>query len=93
MLSQHDPPLALAKVDAAAETNKALATEYGVRGFPTIKILRNGGKDSQDYKGPREAQGIAEYIKRQTGPPSTEIKSEADAADLTDNKIAIVSNK
>ncbi|CAL1362421.1 unnamed protein product [Linum trigynum] len=90
-LSSHDPPIALAKVDANEEANKELATQYEVRGFPTLKILRNGGKAIQEYKGPREADGIVEYLKKQSGPASSEIKSAEDASTLIDEtKIFIV---
>ncbi|OIV96659.1 hypothetical protein TanjilG_09201 [Lupinus angustifolius] len=91
ILSSHDPPIALAKVDANEEKNKDLASQYDVKGFPTIKILRNGGKNIQDYKGPRQADGIADYLKKQSGPASSEIKSADDASALIgENKIAIV---
>lgn len=91
-LSSHDPPVVLAKVDANEEGNKALAREYEIRGFPTLKIVRNGGTIIQDYKGPREADGIVTYLKKQSGPASTEIKSAEDADKLiVDNKIAVVS--
>jgi len=33
-----DPPIVLANVDATEEDNKPLATKYGVKGFPTIKV-------------------------------------------------------
>ncbi|WOG97204.1 hypothetical protein DCAR_0416544 [Daucus carota subsp. sativus] len=90
-LSSHDPPVVLAKVDANEEGNKALAREYEIRGFPTLKIVRNGGTIIQDYKGPREADGIVTYLKKQSGPASTEIKSTEDADKLiVDNKIAVV---
>jgi len=93
ILSSHDPPIVLAKVDANEEKNKALATEYDVRGYPTLKIVRNGGKNVQEYKGPREADGIVDYLKRQSGPASTEIKSADEAsAFIGENKVAIVSD-
>lgn len=92
ILSSHDPPVVLAKVDANEEGNKALARAYQIKGFPTLKIIRNGGTVVQDYKGPREADGIVTYLKKQSGPASTEIKSIEDAGELiVDNKIAIVS--
>lgn len=92
ILSSHDPPVVLAKVDANEEKNKALAREYQIRGFPTLKIIRNGGTIIQDYKGPREADGIVTYLKKQSGPASTEIKSTEDAGKLiVDNQIAVVS--
>ncbi|CAN1240419.1 Protein disulfide-isomerase [Linum grandiflorum] len=91
-LSSHDPPISLAKVDASDEVNKDLAAQHDIKGFPTLKIFRNGGKLVQEFKGPREAQGIVEYLKRQTGPASAEIKSAQDASTLFDEtKIFIVS--
>lgn len=86
LLSKHDPPIILAKVDANDDLNKELATEYEVKGFPTLKILRNGGKTIQEYKGPRDADGIVEYLKKQAGPASYEIKSLQDAGNLIDDK-------
>ncbi|KAK8579909.1 hypothetical protein V6N13_143066 [Hibiscus sabdariffa] len=91
ILSKHDPPITLAKVDANEEANRDLANQYEVRGFPTLKILRNGGKNVQEYKGPREADGIVEFLKKQSGPASTEIKSAEDASNfIGDKKIVIV---
>lgn len=85
VLSSHDPPITLAKVDANEESNRELASQFEIRGFPTIKILRNGGKSSQDYKGPRDADGIVDYLKKQSGPASAEIKSAEDANNLIKN--------
>lgn len=94
ILSSHDPPIVLAKVDANEEKNKALASEYDVKGYPTLKIVRNGGKNVQEYKGPREADGIVDYLKRQSGPASTEIKSADEAtAFIGENKVVIVSDR
>ena len=81
-MSSHDPPIVLAKIDVNEESNRGLAGQFEIRGFPTIKILRNGGKSSQDYKGPREADGIVDYLKQQNGPASAEIKSAEDASNL-----------
>lgn len=85
-LSSHNPPLALAKIDASQESNKGLANEYKIQGFPTLKILRNGGKSVQDYNGPREAEGIVTYLKKQSGPASVEIKSADSAAEIVGEK-------
>lgn len=91
-MSGHEPPITLAKVDANVNENRELATKYEVRGFPTIKILRNGGEIVQDYNGPRDADGIVAYLKRQAGPASTEIKSKEDASkSIDEKKIFIVS--
>jgi len=94
ILSSHDPPIVLAKIDADDEKNKDLATKFEVRIYPTIRILRNGGKNVQIYKGPPEAYGIAEYLKKQSGPASAEIKSVDDATALIgENQVAIVSDQ
>ncbi|KAG8091074.1 hypothetical protein GUJ93_ZPchr0011g28435 [Zizania palustris] len=85
-LSKHDPPIVLAKVDANDDKNRPLATKYEIQGFPTLKIFRNQGKNIQEYKGPREAEGIIEYLKKQVGPASKEIKSPEDATSLIDDK-------
>lgn len=85
-MSSHNPPLALAKIDASQEANKGLANEYKIQGFPTLKILRNGGKSVQDYNGPREAEGIVTYLKKQSGPASVEIKSADSAAEIVGEK-------
>ncbi|GAB2277277.1 disulfide-isomerase [Dionaea muscipula] len=91
ILSKHEPPIMLAKVDASEETNRELAMEHNINGLPTIKIMRNRGKIAQEYKGPREADGIVDYIKGQLGPASVEIKSVEDAkAHIDLNKIFIV---
>ncbi|GAB4844164.1 disulfide-isomerase [Ancistrocladus abbreviatus] len=91
ILSNHDPSIILAKVDANEESNRELASNYEVKGFPTLKILRNGGKTVQDYKGPRDAEGIVEYLKKQNGPASFEIKTAEDAASIIgEDKVVVV---
>ncbi|KAG2318666.1 hypothetical protein Bca4012_055138 [Brassica carinata] len=88
-LSSHVPPVVLAKIDASEETNREFATQHEVQGFPTIKIFRNGGKAVQEYNGPREADGIVTYLKKQSGPASFEVKSADDAAEF-DKKVIVV---
>ncbi|GAA0161450.1 chaperone [Lithospermum erythrorhizon] len=83
ILSENEPPIVLAKVDAHDAQNKDLATKHGLSGFPTIKILKDGGNVIGDYKGPRDADGIVPYVIKQTGPPSLEIT-------LTQEGIALV---
>lgn len=91
ILSTSDPPVVLAKVDANEEKNKPIASEFDVRGYPTLKILRYGGGVVQEYKGPRDADGMVTYLKKQSGPASLEIKSAEDANSVIDSdKILVV---
>jgi protein disulfide-isomerase A3 len=48
-----DVPVAFVNVDCP-EAGKDTCSKFGVTGYPTIKIFKNGEK-SQDYNGPREA--------------------------------------
>ncbi|XP_051545976.1 protein disulfide-isomerase A3-like [Myxocyprinus asiaticus] len=67
--------VSLAKVDCTANSN--VCSKYGVSGYPTLKIFRDG-EDSGSYDGPRTADGIVSHLKKQAGPASVEIKSEAE---------------
>lgn len=51
----------LGAVDATVASS--LAQQYGVKGYPTIKLFPAGPKSgkAQDYNGPREANGIVQY--------------------------------
>ncbi|GMY09787.1 protein disulfide isomerase-like 2-3 [Fagus crenata] len=47
-----------------ADAHQSLAQEYGIRGFPTIKVFAPG-KPPVDYQGAREAKPIAEFALKQ----------------------------
>lgn len=64
-LAKNDPPVALAKVDCTVETK--ICTKYGVSGYPTLKIFKNGDV-AEEYNGPREADGIVSTMKSKAGP-------------------------
>lgn len=53
----------LGKIDLNESENKSIGGKFGVRGYPTIKIFRNG--DAFDYSGPRDAEGIATFLKNE----------------------------
>ena len=38
-----------------------MGSKFGVRGYPTLKIFRNGEPTS--YDGPRDAAGIAKFLR------------------------------
>ncbi|XP_077373733.1 protein disulfide-isomerase A3 [Festucalex cinctus] len=65
--------VALAKVDCTAHTKTC--SKYGVNGYPTLKIFRDG-EVSGPYDGPRSADGIVSFLKKQAGPASVEITTE-----------------
>ena len=47
--------IVIAKVDASADENKAIASEFDVKGFPTIKWFAPGSLKPEDYTGGRTA--------------------------------------
>jgi protein disulfide-isomerase A6 len=51
----------IVKVGAVdADTHKSLGQQYGVSGFPTIKIFGNNKRSPTDYQGGRTADAIVE---------------------------------
>lgn len=61
ILRNLSPPIPLAKVDAS--THQSLGSQFGIEGFPTMKVFRKG--NAFEYEGPRQANGIVEYMKKQ----------------------------
>lgn len=64
--------VALAKVDCTV--NSGTCGRFGVNGYPTLKIFRNG-EDFAAYDGPRSADGIVSYMKKQAGPSSVPLQT------------------
>lgn len=50
-----------------ATQNERLSSEYNVKGFPTIKLFKNG--KAEDYQGSREKAGIVNFMLSLAGPP------------------------
>jgi len=73
LLFKNDPPVTLVKVDCT-EGGKATCNKFSVQGYPTLKIFKRG-EFSSDYNGPREASGIAKYMRAQVGPSARELLS------------------
>jgi len=90
VLKANDPPVTLAKVDCT-EGGKDTCGRFQVSGYPTVKIFRNG-EVSQDYNGPREANGIVKYMAAQVGPASKDCGSEADLQKLLSKAEVVVVN-
>ncbi|KAH9421950.1 Protein disulfide-isomerase A4 [Dermatophagoides pteronyssinus] len=70
-LQELEKPIKLAKVDATAE--QELAQRFEVKGYPTLFIFRNGKKLT--YKGPRDENGIVDFMKEIQKVPSKLIES------------------
>ncbi|KAM9068347.1 protein disulfide-isomerase A3 [Sarcophilus harrisii] len=77
----------LAKVDCTANSNTC--NKYGVSGYPTLKIFRNG-EESGAYDGPRTADGIVSHLKKQAGPASLPLMSAEDFEKFISDKTASV---
>uniref|UniRef100_A0A673TIK2 Protein disulfide-isomerase n=1 Tax=Suricata suricatta TaxID=37032 RepID=A0A673TIK2_SURSU len=79
----------LAKVDGTAETE--LTQEFAVTAYPTLKFFRDGNRTHpEEYTGPREAEGIAEWLRRRVGPSATRLEDEEGAQALIDGREVVV---
>lgn len=67
----------LFQVDCTTDEGKETCSKYGVNGYPTLKIFKNG-EFSADYQGPRQADGIVKYMKSKVGPASRLYTSKSD---------------
>ncbi|XP_023655969.1 protein disulfide-isomerase TMX3-like [Paramormyrops kingsleyae] len=63
-LKRSGSPVRIGKMDATAFTG--VASDFGVRGYPTIKLIK--GEASYNYKGPRSKDAIIEFANRLAGP-------------------------
>ena len=68
MLHEAGVKAALGKVDATVESK--LAGQFDVRGYPTLKWFVGG--EPSEYDGPRQADGIVQWIKGVSGPAVVE---------------------
>jgi len=82
-LKARTPPILLAKVDATVEDT--VASRFGVRGYPTLKVMRKGV--ASDYKGPREHKGIVSYMIKQEGPSAKAIDSSDQFNEVTSKNL------
>jgi len=85
-LAEAGSPVKLAKVDATE--NKELGTQFGVKGYPTLKFFKDGV--AQEYGGGRTADTIVAWLnKKAVGIPN--LDSEKAANDLlAENKVVAI---
>ncbi|KAK6170122.1 hypothetical protein SNE40_018594 [Patella caerulea] len=85
-LAEENTGIILGKVDATQESE--LAEKYEVRGYPTIKLFKDG--KPTDYSAGRQAADIVNFLKKKTGPPATELSAVADASKLIEGNDVVV---
>jgi len=85
MLKEADSSVSLAKMDATKETKAA--EKFKVDGYPTLKFFNHG--QPSDYSGPREAQGIVDWLEKRSGPQWTEVNSKVELERLVKEKESI----
>jgi len=59
-------PIRVAKIDATEPEMQQIAERYGVTGYPTLKLVRNG--EVTDWKGGREKQEIIDDLVKMSDP-------------------------
>lgn len=77
----------LAKVDCTVEED--LCSEQDVRGYPTLKVFRNGV--AKEYGGPRKTEGIISYMKKQALPAVSTVTADDLTQFKSKDKVVIVS--
>eukprot|EP00123_Amoebidium_parasiticum_P000841 comp11741_c0_seq1/m.6331 comp11741_c0_seq1/g.6331 ORF comp11741_c0_seq1/g.6331 comp11741_c0_seq1/m.6331 type:complete len:362 (-) comp11741_c0_seq1:137-1222(-) len=64
-LAKFKDEVELAQVDADA--NRDIGQRFGVTGFPSLKYFKKGSTEAQAYDGPRDADGIVEWVNNKFG--------------------------
>ncbi|XP_005870414.1 PREDICTED: protein disulfide-isomerase A2 isoform X1 [Myotis brandtii] len=89
LLAAESAKTRLAKVDGPSEPE--LTKEFAVTEYPTLKFFRDGNRtDPEEYTGPREAEGIAEWLRRRVGSSTTRLEDEEGAQALIDAHDVVV---
>jgi protein disulfide-isomerase A1 len=79
-------PVKLAKVDATA--NNAIATQFEIRGFPTLKFFKNG--KPSEYNGGRTESEIVSWLNKKIGPAATTVKTEEELLNLQESNDVVI---
>ncbi|XP_042524579.1 protein disulfide-isomerase A2 [Dipodomys spectabilis] len=89
LLAAESAPATLAKVDGPAEPE--LTKEFGVTEYPTLKFFHDGNRTHpEEYTGPREAESMAEWLRRRVGPSATLLEDAEGAQALRDARDVVV---
>ncbi|KAF2798253.1 protein disulfide-isomerase [Melanomma pulvis-pyrius CBS 109.77] len=79
--------IALAKIDCTEQQD--LCQEYGVEGYPTLKVFR-GPESITPYTGQRKADAIISYMTKQNLPAVSEVNKDTIAEFKTADKVVLV---
>jgi len=85
-LEEHSLPIKIVKVDATKD--KKYTEEYGIRGYPTLQLFRDGS--SSEYWGLKQVSSIVEWLIRKTGPVAVEIKNVDGAEEFIKSKDVVI---
>ncbi|KAH1184416.1 protein disulfide-isomerase A2 [Mauremys mutica] len=89
ILKNNSTGLRLAKVDAMEEPD--LSAEFGVTGYPVLKLFRDGNRTHPiDFTGQRDAEGIVRWMRRKAGPSTELLQDEASALEFIASQDVVV---
>ncbi|CAK7304688.1 Protein disulfide-isomerase A2 [Vulpes lagopus] len=89
LLAAESAEARLAKVDGPAEAE--LTKEFAVTEYPTLKFFRDGNRTHpEEYTGPKEADGMAEWLRRRVGPSAMQLADAEGAQALIDSRDVVV---
>ncbi|NXW01592.1 PDIA2 isomerase, partial [Fregetta grallaria] len=79
----------LGKVDATAQV--ALANEFGITSYPTLKLFRDGNRTHPlAYTGRMDAEGIVRWMQRRASPSATLLQDTDTAATFVSSQDLVV---
>jgi len=80
----------IAKIDADDQVNAPEREKFGIQGFPTLKLFRNGVV-ATDFQGERTAAGIVSWMTKQASPASKELTTVEDTkAFSTSDRVVVI---